>query len=661
VWRFTTVAPANNPPTAPTGPNPADGATGIAATSQVCWTASTDPDGDPVTYDVAFGTSNPPAPVATGQSATCYDPPGDLSASVAHYWKVTAKDNRGGSTPGALWTFTTAAAPNNPPNAPANPSPANGASGVALTAGLSWSGSDPENDPLSYEVRFGTINPPPVVVSSQSATTYDPPGNLAAHTTFYWQIVVKDAAHPTGTPGPVWSFTTANAAPTAPGGPTPATGATNVAASAQLCWTAATDPDGDAVTYDVAFGTANPPPAVTSGQSATCYDPPGDLAAHTTYYWKVTAKDAYDGGTPGPVWSFTTANAAPTAPGGPTPATGATNVAATTVLSWSAATDSDGDAVSYEVRFGTSNPPPQVVAGQTATSYDPPGNLAIYRLYYWQVVAKDAFGGNTPGPVWSFTTAGGGGAFPDVFYISPSANVTLGGIAAQGADVLRYTKSADSWQMFFDGSNHGLTKNISAFSITDDGSLLFVLVANQAIAGLGTATPYDVVKFTPANPSAVPLDVGTFSMFFQGQLRGLTAAGEKLDAIDLVGTRLLLSTGGAASVGLASGGLLKAADEDVFVFNVSTNQWESALLIDGSKVPGLGVEDINGLWDDPQSGDYYVTILGAFNLGGLKGTDKSIVKLSPNGGTTVFTPSLVTWLAAGAMFGGKLDGLELSR
>ena len=266
------------------------------------------------------------------------------------------------------------------------------------------------------------------------------------------------------------------------------------------------------------------------------------------------------------------------------------------------------------------------------------------------------------GPVWTFTTTEGG-TFPDVFYLSPSANVTLGGIAAQGADILRYTKSTNSWAMVFDGSNHGLTKNISAFALTDDGSLLFVLTANQAIAGLGTATPYDVVRFTPTAPGVFPLGAGTYSWFLQGRPKGLTTTAEKIDAIDLAGNRLLLSTFGLASVPKPGGGVLKPADEDVFAFNLSTSAWESALVIDGSKMPGMGVEDINGIWDDPQSGDYYITILGALNLGGVAGNDKSIVKLSPNDGASVYTPSLVTWLAAGATLPStfKLDGIELVR
>lgn len=92
---------------------------------------------------------------------------------------------------------------------------------------------------------------------------------------------------------------------------------------------------------------------------------------------------------------------------------------------------------------------------------------------------------------------------------------------------------------------------------------------------------------------------------------------------------------------------------------MTTSQWETALVIDGSLIPGMGGEDLASIWDDPDSGDFYITITGSFNLGGVKGNGKSIVKLTPNGGATVFTPSLVSWLAPGATFPSNLDGLAL--
>ena len=278
-------------------------------------------------------------------------------------------------------------------------------------------------------------------------------------------------------------------------------------------------------------------------------------------------------------------------------------------------------------------------------------------MYYLAVSHYSSSGGALHWYSLSITLGQGG---PDVFFLSPSANVTLGGIAAQGADILRYTKSSNNWTMVYDGSARGTAKNISAFALTDDGSLLLVFSANQVIAGLGTATPYDVVKFTPNTPSVFPLGAGTYSWFFQGRTKGLTTTAEKIDAIDLVGTRLLLSTTGAASVPLPGGGVLKAADEDAFTYNPTNNEWLTPLRLDGSIVPGLAAEDVNGIWDDPLNDDYYITILGVFNLGGVSGNDKSIVRLAPNG-SGGWTPSLVTWLAPGATFAGKIDGLEIAR
>ena len=486
-------------------------------------------------------------------------------------------------------------------------------------------------------------------------------GNYAYVTGETTGLSIINIANPVA-PNRVGFYSIINQPPNTPTNPNPAHTATNVALTAALSWSGS-DPNNDPLTYEVRFGTANPPPQVVASQSTTTYDPPGSLANSTTYYWQIVANDSRGGVTPGSVWSFTTAtpaNQPPNAPANPNPANNATNVAVTAAVSWTGS-DPENDALTYEVRFGTTNPPPQAVASQSGTSYDPTGNLANSTTYYWQVIAKDAtHPGGTAGPVWSFTTAGGTPTFPNVFYLSPAANVTIAGIAAQGADILRYTKSSNSWTMVYDGSVRGTLKNISAFALTDDGSLLLVFSANQVIAGLGTATPYDVVKFTPNTPGVFPLGAGTYSWFFQGRTKGLTTTAEKIDAFDLVGTRLLLSTTGAASVPLPGGGVLKAADEDAFTYNPTNNEWLTPLRLDGSIIPGLAAEDVNGIWDDPQSDDYYITILGVFNLGGVSGNDKSIVRLAPNG-SGGWTPSLITWLAPGATFAGKIDGLEIAR
>lgn len=200
----------------------------------------------------------------------------------------------------AASTATGMAAPR-PPTQVTSPSPADSATGVAVTTSLSWAAAARAQQ---YDVWFGASNPPPKVSAGQTATTYQPPA-LGYATTYYWRV---DAIGSGGsTAGVVWSFTTAASALPGPAtNPVPANGASAVTTTTTLGWTAAAGATG----YDVAFGATNPPPTVSSNQSATAYAP-GTLASSTTYFWQVTARNA-SGSTPGAVWSFTTA----AAPGG---------------------------------------------------------------------------------------------------------------------------------------------------------------------------------------------------------------------------------------------------------------------------------------------------------------------------------------------------------
>lgn len=246
-------------------------------------------------------------------------------------------------------------------------------------------------------------------------------------------------------------------------------------------------------------------------------------------------------------------------------------------------------------------------------------------------------------------------------FLSPLGNGNVNGLAFTGSDILRYDKAANSWTMVYDGSALGTPKKLNAFQLLSNGSLLLVFAVNQPIAGLGTATPFDVVRFTPNTPHVFPLGPGTFSWYFQGKPKGLTTSGEKIDALAQVGSQIMFSTVGTAKVPLANGAVLTAQDEDVFAYSLANDQWLSSLTIDGSLIPGMAAEDINGLWDDQYLGDFYVSILGAFNLGGVRGNGKSIVKLTQTGGASVFTPSLVTWLAPGAKFPSTLGGIDMGQ
>lgn len=110
---ITVTGTGNNPPLAPSSPSPQDGASNVAVNTPLGW-AGGDPDlGDTVTYDVYFGTSNPPAAkVSANQATRSYAPPA-LTYGTVYYWKIIARDSHGAETAGPVWRFTTLFASNN--------------------------------------------------------------------------------------------------------------------------------------------------------------------------------------------------------------------------------------------------------------------------------------------------------------------------------------------------------------------------------------------------------------------------------------------------------------------------------------------------------------------------------------------------------------------
>jgi len=257
-------------------------------------------------------------------------------------------------------------------------------------------------DPKSYDVYFGDTNPPPKVSSNQSELEFCP-DNLEFDKTYYWQIVIWDDQGYSIT-GPIWSFTTrGNNPPNTPSNPNPENGETQAPINTCISWTS-DDPDGDDVTYDVYFGTSNPPPLVSNNQSSKTYCPDEILNFDTLYYWNIIAWDVYGEFTIGPSWYFKTEpNYAPYAPSDPDPADGATDVSIYKLLKWTGEDPNEGDIIKYDVYFGTESPPPLVAEDLNQEAYDP-GEMDVDTIYYWQILSKDIGGKTTLGPLWYFIT-----------------------------------------------------------------------------------------------------------------------------------------------------------------------------------------------------------------------------------------------------------------
>lgn len=131
------------------------------------------------------------------------------------------------------------------------------------------------------------------------------------------------------------------------------------------------------------------------------------VTAGQTYDYRVRAvRDDVIGDPSTTVSVRAVANEAPAVPTPLEPADAAENLdpAATVVLRW-AASDPDGDNLSYDVLFGATFASMTVVSsGQTTTEHTLAATFQRNRSYFWQIVVRDAAGVVRRSPTWVFST-----------------------------------------------------------------------------------------------------------------------------------------------------------------------------------------------------------------------------------------------------------------
>jgi len=386
----------NRPPHVATDPCPQNEAVDVPISGLTLSWSCSDPDGDELIYDVYFGTTVNPPRVAVGLETPSYNP-GELAPGTTYYWKIVALTrSRFSWSEGPVWKFTTTRRP----NVPVNPYPSNGAVNTSLSPVLTWKCEDPDGDPLEYEVHFGKESLPPTVAKGLEVPEYSP-GILEPGTQYFWQVIARDDKG-SEVAGPIWTFMTTNA-PDVPQSPVPEDGEENVSIDSLILQWSCQDPDGDSLIYDLYLGTEPDPPyraRIESDSGSASYSA-SDLEPEATYFWRVVAYDTHNASSVGPIWSFSTTRL-PAVPFNPSPKDGATEVDLKPVLKWESF-DLDGDALTYDVYFGTTDNPPLGAEDLSTNTYIP-GDLASNTVYYWKVVVKDGKGGIVEGPLWSFTT-----------------------------------------------------------------------------------------------------------------------------------------------------------------------------------------------------------------------------------------------------------------
>lgn len=101
--------PNNQAPDQTTLSVPSDKATDVSISNlELQWAAVTDPNNDPVSYQVYLDTVNPPMSLVTGNlNGTSFTLLEDLHYGTTYYWSVTAKDDSEAESISKVAMFTT--------------------------------------------------------------------------------------------------------------------------------------------------------------------------------------------------------------------------------------------------------------------------------------------------------------------------------------------------------------------------------------------------------------------------------------------------------------------------------------------------------------------------------------------------------------------------
>ena len=295
------------------------------------------------------------------------------------------------------------------PEAAALSAPENAAIDQETKPTLTWVKSiDPDNDIVTYDVYVSETEEfvaEDLKGDNIDKNTFTLKTALKSHTKYFWKVIASDEDG-ASIESEVRYFTTMNSAPAISGLEFPANEATDVEKSISLKW-AAEDTDGDALKYNVYLAKEN---AFTEDNIVAAdileSEFAVDLDGHTQYFWKIVATDTEGAKIESDVASFTTKNTLPSKAELTSPVNGFDQVSLSTKLVWKAATDADGDAVSYTVYNGTNEVIDEkfhTEQGLTETELTLK-NLRGNTTYYWKVVAVDSEGAKTSSDVFTFST-----------------------------------------------------------------------------------------------------------------------------------------------------------------------------------------------------------------------------------------------------------------
>lgn len=200
----------NVAPGVPTLKVPADNKLCVDNTVAFQWNISTDANKDIITYRIEVAKDNTFSQIVKTADVQTNSTTVVLEKNTAYYWRIKATDSKGlsssNSTTFKLYTMGDAVV-NHLPFSPELVAPVLNTTLEGTSALLKWTAYDVDTqDALSYDVYFGTANPPTVKVGDNISTLST---TVAVEPTkqYYWRVVVKDNKGGE-TIGQVWKFKT---------------------------------------------------------------------------------------------------------------------------------------------------------------------------------------------------------------------------------------------------------------------------------------------------------------------------------------------------------------------------------------------------------------------------------------------------------------------
>lgn len=292
VWDVNVIAPPP-PPGAPTLISPANGSGTTDTTPYFDWS---DVSGT-LDYEILVDNNadfSSPLINQTGLTVSEFTAASALSNGT-YYWKVRGTNASGAGTYSSSWSFSIGAAPGIPVLA----LPSNGSLTTDTTPTFDW---NDVTDASSYTILVDNNSDfsSPEINQSPTLSAYTPASALALGT-YYWKVLATNVYGSSSYSG---SWTLSIGAP--PGTPTlvsPTNGSTTADYRPAFDWN---DVSG-ATSYNILVDNNSDfsSPEIDQNPVSSTYTTPADMAIGT-YYWKVSAANAYGTGAYSAVRSFTT-------------------------------------------------------------------------------------------------------------------------------------------------------------------------------------------------------------------------------------------------------------------------------------------------------------------------------------------------------------------